>query len=608
MAVNKDIQVLSDFEHVLRKPTIYVGSVEPSEERIAIIGKDMLVIEEQKTISVGMYKILNEAIDNAFDEAKRQGGRNMTITIELDDIENSAKITDTGGGFKNAEKTHKKTGMSMVETAVSVLRSGSNFDNDSHDENIVGTNGMGISLTNMLSESFSIRTCNGKVTYEQEWKKFVSCKKSHRKPKEGEALGTTISFVPRKDTFSGSKWDLGFISTQMAFRKWIMGFDPVLKHVALRVIWNGRQLDIPESFVPKNTLTVSTKIGTVCVYPSFQNSIRTSFINGTQASSTGQRQVHESMVHDVLNSVLAYEQANQFYETIITLNVPPRIMRFGDQNKTRFVTTRQELQPFMEQLLKKLEKDFSSSELRDSIAKTIEDHLRKGEMKKLRSAKRDNSIKFSEKYFPATRKKQRIFLCEGLSAAGSLAQKRNKDTDAVYALRGKVKNVQSMSDMTSNKEIMDLISILGLDMEAETCDFSEIVIATDGDSDGDHITSLLVNFFYRWFPYVIRKRRLATLVKPLMSCEIEGRKARKYFYSIKEFETYSSSSQKKPRNVRYLKGLGSNDIKDWEWIFGNIQVRFFREDSQSMKYLDIAFGPSAQKRKDWLQTVPSGDK
>jgi DNA gyrase/topoisomerase IV subunit B len=605
MHANKEIEVLSDFEHVLRKPTIYVGSVEPSEERVPII-KSGLIVEEAKTLSVGFYKILNEAIDNAFDEAKRQSGNVKHITVELNSKENSATIIDTGGGFKNAEKIHSKSGLSMVETAVSMLRAGSNFNNDGIDENIVGTNGMGISLTNMLSSQFSIETVNPSVTYTQTWENFKSVSKDHRPTKKGSDTGTTIKFIPRKDVFKGAKWEKDYIITQMAFRKWILSFDPVLKDVPFIVKWDGKELNLPKSFMPKDAMVVSHKIGTICVYPKFPGSIRASFVNATQASSTGQRQVHELVVHEMLNELLGYEQAHAFYETVITLNVPPRIMRFGDQNKTRFVTTRDELMPFVEPLIKKLKREFSNSDLEAKIKKSIEEYQHKGELKKIRTAKRDNTIKFSEKYFPAGKKKNRIFLCEGLSAAGSLAQKRDKEGDAVYALRGKVKNTQSLSDLTSNQEIMDLINILGLDIEKEVCDFKQIIIATDADKDGIHITSLLVNFFYRWFPYVIRQKKLGLLVKPLVSYELEGKKGRIYSHSLDQYEKVVASG-KKPRNVRYLKGLGSNDIQDWEWIFKNIDIQLFREDSQALKYLDIAFGPSAQKRKDWLQTTPSYD-
>lgn len=603
MAVNKEIEVLSDFEHVLRKPTIYVGSVEPSEERIPII-KNGLIIEEPKTISVGFYKILNEAIDNAFDEAKRQGGKIPYISVEFNSKENSVTVVDTGGGFKNADAIHSKSGLSMVETAVSLLRAGSNFNNDGIEETIVGTNGMGISLTNMLSSHFEIETTNSNITYKQIWKDFVSSGSSIEKKRKDQDTGTKIKFIPRKDVFKGAKWDKEYIITQMAFRKWILSFDPILKDVPFIVKWDGKELSLPKTFMPQDTMIVAHKVGTVCIYPKFSGSIRASFVNGTQASSTGQRQVHELIVHEILNNILGYEQANNFYETVITLNVPPKIMRFGDQNKTRFVTTRDELMPFVEPLLKKVKRDFAKSDLELKIKRSIEEYLHKGELKKIRTAKRDNAIKFSEKYFPAGKKKNRIFLCEGLSAAGSLSQKRDKEGDAVYALRGKVKNAQGLSDLTSNQEIMDLINILGLDIEKETCDFKQIIIATDQDVDGEHIASLLLNLFYRWFPYVIKQRRLGVLVKPLISYEAEGKKGRGYLYSLDEYKRLVASG-KKPKNVRYLKGLGSNDIQDWDWIFKNIDIQIFREDSQALKYLDIAFGPSAQKRKDWLQTKPS---
>jgi DNA gyrase/topoisomerase IV subunit B len=603
MSVNKEIEVLSDFEHVLRKPTIYVGSVEPSEERVPII-KSGLIVEEIKMLSVGFYKILNEAIDNAFDEAKRQSGKIKHITVEFSSKDNSATIIDTGGGFKNAERVHPKSGMSMVETAVSMLRAGSNFNNDGIEENIVGTNGMGISLTNMLSSMFSIETVNPQITYTQVWENFSSKTKEHRPTKKGTDTGTTIKFIPRKDVFKGAKWDKEYIITQMAFRKWILSFDPVLKDVPFIVKWDGKEINLPKTFMPKDAMVVSHKVGTVCVYPKFPSSIRASFVNATQASSTGQRQVHELVMHEMLNEILGYEQAHNFYETVITLNVPPKIMRFGDQNKTRFVTTRDELMPFIEPLIKKLKREFSKSDLELKIKKAIEEYQHKGELKKIRTAKRDNTIKFSEKYFPAGKKKNRIFLCEGLSAAGSLAQKRDKEGDAVYALRGKVKNTQTLSDLTSNQEIMDLINILGLDIEKETCDFKQIIIATDQDVDGEHIASLLLNLFYRWFPYIIRQKKLGILVKPLISYETDGRKGRHYAYSIDQYKKIVASG-KKTRNVRYLKGLGSNDIQDWEWIFNNIDIQLFREDSQALRYLDIAFGPSAQRRKDWLQTIPS---
>jgi DNA topoisomerase-2 len=114
---NKEIVALSDFEHVLHRPTMYIGSVEKSEEKVQIVEPGKLV-EKNKIISVGFYKMLNEIVDNAFDEAKRMKGVMPKIRVEIDSKTNQVKVSDTGGGFVNAEKPNPKTGQSNVETAM----------------------------------------------------------------------------------------------------------------------------------------------------------------------------------------------------------------------------------------------------------------------------------------------------------------------------------------------------------------------------------------------------------------------------------------------------------------------------------------------------------
>ena len=82
------------------------------------------------------------------------------------------RITDTGDGFYKGSEINPKSGKSNIETAVSQLRAGSNFENDDVKESLVGTNGMGVSLVNVLSEYFSIKTTNSSTTYSQEWYDF----------------------------------------------------------------------------------------------------------------------------------------------------------------------------------------------------------------------------------------------------------------------------------------------------------------------------------------------------------------------------------------------------------------------------------------------------
>ena len=94
----KDIQVLSDFEHILKRPTIYVGSVKLSEEQIPIVKSDKMLSTTYQ-ISVGMYKLFDEVFSNSIDEAKRMKKSMDSITVEVNSKSNNIKITDSGEGF-----------------------------------------------------------------------------------------------------------------------------------------------------------------------------------------------------------------------------------------------------------------------------------------------------------------------------------------------------------------------------------------------------------------------------------------------------------------------------------------------------------------------------
>jgi DNA gyrase/topoisomerase IV subunit B len=115
-----------------------------------------------KQISVGMYKLFDEVFSNCVDEAKRMKKSMPWIKVFVDPIRNSVTITDSGGGFVDGSQINEKSKMSNIQTAVSMLRAGSNFDNEGTSETLIGTNGMGVSLVNALSSFFSIHTTNTK--------------------------------------------------------------------------------------------------------------------------------------------------------------------------------------------------------------------------------------------------------------------------------------------------------------------------------------------------------------------------------------------------------------------------------------------------------------
>ena len=186
------------------------------------------------------------------------------------------------------------------------------------------------------------------------------------------------------------------------------------------------------------------------------------------------------------------------------------------------------------------------------------------------------------------------------SAMGSILQKRDPKKEAVYALKGKIKNARSLSDLSDNREILELMQILNLDPEGQNiqCPFERVVIATDQDPDGAHITSLLINLFYLWFPWMIKQGRIQFLETPLVTV---GDKAKKYFYSLDEFKKGTGKSDK--GNVRYLKGLGSLSLEDWDYVMKNKRITILVEDKKTKYHLDMAFGKSAMERKKWLSSV-----
>ena len=588
----KEIVSLSEREHVLLRPTIYVGSVTPSEEKMPII-RDGRIIMENKTISVGFYKLFLEILDNAIDEAKRMNGKMKTITVNIDSDSGLVEVEDTGGEFYKGTAINKVTRLTNIETAVSQLRAGSNFYNDELDETLIGTNGVGAALVNMLSKKFYISTKNKESSYYKEWDDFVGKDEVIRKGTQ-LTTGTKVGFIPLKHIFRTCKWDRDIIHTMLILRKYIISqTEDKIKNLEIVAYFDGDRLNLDNTpFIPKGSFVANTPIGTLIVHETFQDSGSISFVNS--AMCTG---MHQRIINEQINEQLGDTLGHHFYETIFILNLPPKLVKFGDQNKTKFVSTRSEIDgPIMHHFRNKLKQFFATS-LFDAIKKKVDERAMATAVNKLRSAKKKIDVRHSAKFFPPSGRPENLFIVEGDSARGSILQKRNTKTDAVYTLKGKIKNARMVGDLTDSKEIVELMQILDLDLDKTKRNFSykRVIISTDADNDGYHIASLLINLFYKWFPYVIDEGRLFILRVPLMSVEDKGRI---YFYDLNEFKTYARTKQ--PREVRYLKGLGSLMPKDWEYVMGNKQLLQIKKDDEAKKYMDMAFGTDTNERKKWL--------
>ena len=591
--VNRNIKFLEPHELVLLRPEIYVGPVAPVEEKVPII-KNGQLINKTKVFSIGMYKILDEALDNAFDEAKRchsQGTPLKKITVKIDSEENSASIIDDGKGFVNGLKINKKTKVSNVETAFSFLGAGSNFENNEVEVNLIGANGVGISCTNILSDLFEVRTVVGAKLYTHSWEKFQTTEKITKKKKITDK-GTSIKFIPRESIFIEQRWDKELLMTKMIFRNFVKNQDERMVDTKLDFYFDNVKIDLTQTFFPEDSLQWSTPTSNIVLWPSYNDSTSVSFVNGTFCSGVHQKMIQEHINEDLFEN----EIAHRFYEVCTIVNISPKFAKFDTQNKTRLVTRRDELGKIVKlKILKKTVTEFRKTEFYLEIADNVDRFIHRGEVNKLKKKKRSSKIIISDKFLPS-KYKENYFIVEGLSAAAGIAQKRNSKTDSIYALKGKIKNVKTITDLSGNKEIMDLIQTLNLNIEdgGRSCYYKKIVIAADQDFDGFHIASLIINFFHKWFPEVIRSGKLYILRTPLLSV---GTKNYTYFYEMKDFKL----STVKPINKRYFKGLGSLNLKDWEHVFKHLSLFRVKDDKKAEGHLKMAFGDNPKLRKAWLK-------
>ncbi len=604
MASNKEIKALSDYEHVRLRPTMYVGQIAKTDMYIPTIEKDkdaneFYIAKKDEIISPAFYKLFDEVLSNAFDEAIRLNGKMKSITISFDSKTNEVVVKDTGGGFYKGTEINEKTGKTNIETAFSYLKAGSNFD-DSRADMVIGTNGVGVSLVNMLSEYFEVETINDEYLYKQRWTKENWETNTFNEPeivekKKSWKTGTTIRFKPCSKLFKGSKWDKDYIHTLLVLKNFALKHDPILSKVDFKAFFNGKELNLGINIIPKDASVVNTKVGKVWVFSKKQNGMSLSFINNQLCTGT-----HQRIINEKLNSIFSYQYAHYFYDTIILLNLLPKYVRFADQNKTKFATGKAEIEPLLAPFGSKLKVAIKDNEeLSNTIAERIRLQEKANSVKDFNKAKKkmlEKSSKFSSKYYPASSKKNILFIAEGLSASGGLIQARNTKNVGVYALKGKIKNVRTVADLSESSEIVQLTNILGLDLNKESCSYNKIVIATDADMDGNHICGLLINFFYKWFPWIIERGNLYVLKTPIITAVIDGKLT--HFYDKEDFYGKSFKSVK---DKSYIKGLGSLSEDDWKLIFEEMVLERVVLDKNTKKYLNIAFGSDASLRKKWLE-------
>jgi len=186
-------------------------------------------------------------------------------------------------------------------------------------------------------------------------------------------------------------------------------FVSLLKNVQLEFVFDGRNIPLNVPIFPKEYFEIETPIGTFSVWENFEGGGSVSFVNMANCSG-----IHQKVLNEIINEKLDDNLGHHFYDTYLSLNLPPKLMKFGDQNKTRYVTPREEIQPVLLKHFSSKLQGFFKTELYQKILKRVEDRKMDGHIKKLKSERKKVNIKNSNKYFPASRANaENLFIVEG---------------------------------------------------------------------------------------------------------------------------------------------------------------------------------------------------
>ena len=575
----KDIEVLEGLEPVRRRPGMYIGG---TDER-------------------ALHHLAAEIIDNAMDEAV--AGHATRIEIELAD-NNVLSVRDNGRGIP-VDPHPKFKPKSALEIIMTTLHSGGKFQQGAY-ETSGGLHGVGSSVVNALSEWLEVEVARDRNLWMQRYERGVPVTKLKDLGSVQNRRGTTVRFKPDIKIFGpdahfkpGRLYKLAR-SKAYLFRgveiRW--NCDPALIHgndttpAEETLHFPGGLCDYLESLIGKaSTVTpkpfsgrVETKeskgiVEWAVTWSPMLDPFSSSYCNTIPTPQGG---THESGLRSSMaRSLRAYgELVNNRKAPQITaddvmtqaqamLSIFIREPQFQGQTKDKLSN------PEAQRLVEGVIKDHLDHWLADSpvdankllgfVIEQAEERIKRRQEKEISRQSATRKLRLPGKLADCSSSSSddtELFLVEGDSAGGSAKQARDRNTQAVLPLRGKILNVASAAagKLAANQELSDLLLALGCGtgdrFKTEDLRYNKVVIMTDADVDGAHIASLLVTFFYREMPALIDKGHLYLAMPPLYRLAHGGKSVYARDDAHKEQLLKSEFKANAKVEISRFKGLG----------------------------------------------------
>ena len=611
----ESIQVLEGLEAVRKRPSMYIGD----------------------TGSRGLHHLVYEVVDNSVDEAIGGFCDRIDVVIHADE---SISVRDNGRGIPT--EPHPYNGRPTCEVVLTVLHAGGKFGGGAYKIS-GGLHGVGVSVVNALSAWLEITIARDGVEQSQRFERGVPATELSS-PVFADWRGTYVHYMPDETVFEEVKHSLDTLKSRL---RELAFLNPGL-NISIEDERTGEKKDYCfeggiKAFVeyldrgktplfPKPIVLSGTRDGVVVDVGiqyndtylerlfSFANLIHT-IEGGTHVS--GLRTAMTRAVNEVARNgkLLKEKDENLSGDDLkegltCVLSVKLSEPQFEGQTKTKlgnsevkgtvdsfvyegllawFEDNPEAIRPIVEKALRARQAREAAKKARELVRKGVMSGMGlPGKLADCSSRSPENT---------------ELYIVEGDSAGGSAKQGRDRSFQAILALRGKILNVEKarLDKMLGNNEIRTIIQALGCgignEFDAQKLRYHKIIIMTDADVDGAHISTLLLTFFYRHMPELISNGYLYLAQPPLYRVQ-RGKKV-DYCYTEKELRSHVDGAGETKVGIQRYKGLGEmNPGQLWETTMDPVNRVLKRidvdDDVLADEYFDVLMGDKVEPRREFI--------